>query len=697
MKRSFLVLVVLLWMVAIGQAATYYCSPTGNGNGKSYATPCSFSTGLNNISQPGDTLYLLGGQYNLGETSITKNGSSSRRIVIAGYPGEKAILDFRTVAYGKRGLKISANSMYVHIKNLTLRYSGKNNLYNEGSYCRFENLDIYGSADTGCQMKNGGNNLIINCDSHDNFDYENGGFTGADFGGNADGFADKQHSGAPNHYIGCRSWNNSDDGWDFFQRVSTGATIIDSCICYKNGPKEYDMRNHPRYNADKTWFDQFINGKQVTDRYGQQATVTLEHYTNWGNGNGFKMGGNYTNHIVTVRRCLSVANTVKGYDQNNNDGAMVLYNNTAYMNGNDYGFTTSYGTLTIQNCLSYMSKGSNSHKSKTTLADSYNSWNTTGVNLQASDFVSLDTTQILAARQADGSLTVGTLLHPTESASFRNKGVNVNLRYYGAAPDLGCYEYIEGEPIDPKPTPPPEPEDTTGIKIAYVTIPNAEADKALLTFLKTDTAFYFKVMDASDSLDLTGCKGVILSSVPNSSAIGAKSLGTTTLPMVCLKAWMGKSTVWGWCTATNTTSDTIYPIDRTHALYTWPHALTASPLKVFDKVTTNAVVTMTNWTVSPTTTLATLSGADVIAEYKNVLMMGLSEYSLADISEDGKKLVHNALYYVMGRTPTILKDVVAAMPQQKLIYKGQLFIVRDKKVFTVLGEAVNSTSIIPNF
>ena len=50
-------------------------------------------------------------------------------------------------------------------------------------------------------MKGGGNNVILNVDSHDNFDYEEGLAPSkqqsgpANFGGNADGFADKQFSG----------------------------------------------------------------------------------------------------------------------------------------------------------------------------------------------------------------------------------------------------------------------------------------------------------------------------------------------------------------------------------------------------------------------------------------------------------------------------------------------------------------------
>ena len=211
-------LLVCLTVAPWASASTYYAAPNGNGNGNSYATPCSFSDGLKKLSLPGDTLYLLGGQYDLGNTKLPSiSGNATANIVISGYPGELAILDFRSTPYGTRGLQLTTNNQYIHIKDLTLRYSGKNNLYNEGSYCTFERLDIYGSSDTGCQMKKGGHNLIKNVDSHDNFDYKQmrtgeNGEEMADFGGNADGFADKQFTGPGNHYIGCRAWNNSDDG-----------------------------------------------------------------------------------------------------------------------------------------------------------------------------------------------------------------------------------------------------------------------------------------------------------------------------------------------------------------------------------------------------------------------------------------------------------------------------------------------------
>ncbi|MDO4820306.1 MAG: right-handed parallel beta-helix repeat-containing protein, partial [Prevotella sp.] len=143
----------------------------------------------------GDTLFCLGGQYDLKSTvSFTKNGTAQKKVCIYNYPGEKPIFDFRKMAYGSRGIQVKEGSNYVHIKGLTIRYTGKNGLHNSGSHCTFEQLDVYGNGDTGIQMKAGGDNTIINCDSHDNFDYK----LANDFGGNADGFADKQYTGGTN-------------------------------------------------------------------------------------------------------------------------------------------------------------------------------------------------------------------------------------------------------------------------------------------------------------------------------------------------------------------------------------------------------------------------------------------------------------------------------------------------------------------
>ena len=440
--KKFVVLLIGLMTAVGGFAKDYYCAPNGTGDGSSYEKAGSFTSLVQAIGA-GDVLYCLGGQYDLTNTvNISKQGTKEKPVCIFNAPGEKPIFDFRKQAYGSRGFEVKSGTTYLHIKGLTIRYTGKNALHNSGSYCTFEQIETYGNGDTGIQMKAGGNNLILNCDSYDNFDYQ----LANDFGGNADGFADKQYTGGGNIYRGCRAWNNSDDGWDFFDRVSQDGTVtvLENCVCYNNGPKEYDMRNHPRYETDKSWFQQFEGaGKQVTFRKADTpVTVTIEHYLNNGNGNGFKLGGNYSNNVVRAVNCLAVANTERGFDQNNNNGTMEIYNCTAYKNGSDYNFSTeNNGVLTIKNCLT--PGGAHVFRCRE-ITDVNNSWNISGISCTEADFQSLDYANlILFPRQADGNLAETPLLRLVEGSDMIDKGVILPYPYpySGSAPDLGCFEY----------------------------------------------------------------------------------------------------------------------------------------------------------------------------------------------------------------------------------------------------------------
>ncbi len=720
MKKLFITFVLCTW--ALGHfAATYYASPDGKGNGNSYSSPTSFSGGVSKLTQPGDTLYLLGGTYYFTDKySINKQGSKSKYIVISGYPGEKAVLDFHQVPYGTRGITVHENSLYVHIKDLAIAWSGKNNLYNEGSYCLFENLDIYGSADTGCQMKKGGNNIILNVDSHDNFDYKTMSGTTANFGGNADGFADKQFTGAGNHYIGCRAWNNSDDGWDFFQRMSETNTIIEYCICYQNGPAYYDMSPNPRATGvDKAWFDSKV-GTQMTDRYGKTITISLKNYPCQGNGNGFKMGGGYTDvslgqsgtkHNLLIHHCLSVANNERGFDQNNNGGTMWVYNNTGYANGYNFGFTTAYGTNYMQNNISLNGRNADQPKSKTNVTNDHNTWNN-GFSCSAADFLSLDTTRILAPRQADGSLPESTCLRLADGSKLIDAGTDLNLGYNGLAPDLGCYEK-EGEHHEPVPEdtiPTVQPEGTHAI--AYVTVPGATEDKALLHYLRANKQLWIVETDASDpEEDYSAFEVIVLGSKPNSGAAGFKPLKGYNKPMVLLKPFLLKSTVWNWGNAVNTAELGVTVGQPEHPLFEGL-AISDNTLTLFTEANTNAVTGISSWTA--TTGFETLATAEsaangtitTIADFpagtdcngtvlpQRLIMIGVSEYSTAFLSEDGKRLIENAICLLAGITERQPQGVEqtdtypSTTINHKFLYEGQLYIQSGYRIFDITGRPV---------
>lgn len=745
MKRYIITALLSILFISL-HSANYYCSPTGFGNGTSYFEPCSFTDGVNKLKAAGDTLFCLDGQYDFTTViNITNTaGNASHNVVICNYPGEKPILDWRQQAYGERGIVLKSATQYMTIKGLTLRYTGKNAILNNGSYCTFENLDVYGNGDTGIQMKGGGNNMIINCDSHDNFDYRLGGINAADFGGNADGFADKQFTGGPNTYIGCRAWNNSDDGWDFFQRITSGTTptMMINCICYKNGPNTYNMTNHGRYETDKSWFDQFLTEITITDADGTKIQASITKYPNIGNGNGFKLGGGYTGNAVTLYNCLAVANKARGFDQNNNYGPMVVYNGSAYLNGTDYGFgTAGDGSLIIKNCISYK----NTTSFKVTTTQSNNSWSDNKLNATAADFISLDTTLILLPRNNDGSLPEITFMHLQPDSKFIDAGTDVGLSFEGLAPDLGCYEYgssisypatltcitnnlsqgikqgneIEnislkwgGSATGAQTSPLPDGliaqinendrtitisgkpttsgtinitvtttggtseasanitiiiKDNSAYEIGYVTLTGSEADQPILDKLNANTQFSVNIIDASntnnnyDKYDL-----IIISPVPSSTAPAMASLEGIDKPMLLLKPFMLKNTVWNWGNSQNTPNAAMKIIQPNHYIFTHNNPFinnnVPSTIDFFTTVNTNGVTYIANW-FSKTepiqiATPITAEGSS-IAEIKAgtdmngtvisqpLIMIGISEYSTANLTYEALQIIENACYYLL--------------------------------------------------
>ena len=385
--------------------------------------------------QAGDVLYLADGQYDLTSTlKINCSGSASALITIAAADGAKPVIDFRGQALGSNGIQVGGQ--YLYIRDITIRYAGKKGIWLEGAkYCTLEHLDVYGCCDSGIQLRSGGHNTVVNCDSHDNFDYQNK-------GGNADGFADKQGEAcAGNVYIGCRAWGNSDDGWDSYQRETSGTpTVYINCITYNNGPEKFDLSSHPRaLGVDASRFE----------------GLDLSAVANEGNPNGFKLGGKGTVHHAELYRCLSVGHRSKGFDQNNNAGGMKIVNCTAFANNINYGFGNDYAyTLDIHNCISLDAADSDikTHASGT-VRQSHNSWQA-GFSAADDDFESLDVEGLLLApRNADGTLAETLLLHLKSTASglidkgmvydktqFEGDAIAGYVSYNGTAPDLGCYE-----------------------------------------------------------------------------------------------------------------------------------------------------------------------------------------------------------------------------------------------------------------
>jgi hypothetical protein len=400
MKLWISVLLSFFMFLATGVAqVTVYVSPSGSDSNPGsidlpFKTP---SKGLTAIGSNG-TVFLRGGVYLLGSSklSLGRTGTALNPIRLWAYPGETAIFD--CTGNGSDGISISGS--YYHLKGIEVQKAGHNGINISGNYNTVENCAVHDNGNTGLHLTVSGTgvgpsyNLILNCDAYRNYD--------PPIGGNADGFSAKWTYGPGNVFRGCRAYNNSDDGWDLWMGTST--VLIDSCYAFRNGVD--------------VWFSGSFDG----------------------NGNGFKLGGNYVATPHIVRNCVAfdnAGNGGKGFDENNNTGGQTLYNCTSFRNkGNNYSFrnvVVDSQFHVFKNCVSH-----NGGVSISSGTQEKNSWQ--GFSVSDSDFRSVDTAGVAGPRKADGTLPAGNFLRLAPRSSLIDAGVNVGLPFKGHAPDLGAFE-----------------------------------------------------------------------------------------------------------------------------------------------------------------------------------------------------------------------------------------------------------------
>lgn len=234
-----------------------------------------------------------------------------------------ATIDFsQTSGSNGRGLTFEGNGSTV--QNITVKNASDNGIYITGSKNTFQYVTACYNHDAGFQVCNGGSdNKFLNCYSHHNADAK---------GENADGFANKLHSGTGNYYENCIAEYNSDDGWDCY--AAHGAVTLVNCQANYNG---------------------YCDGI-------------------YGDGNGFKMGGvdNKTDGVKAhldpldhiLKGCTAKGNYASGFDRNNQSGVVTMENCIADGNKkNNYnwpangtpsalGYKVTFGKAKIISCTS---------------------------------------------------------------------------------------------------------------------------------------------------------------------------------------------------------------------------------------------------------------------------------------------------------------------------------------------------------
>lgn len=219
MKKSWLLLMLFVLVTTSISAKKYIAAVNGTSSGAgTLVSPYDIPTAISK-AVAGDTVYIRGGHYMLSsQVSLNKGGTSIAIISIIAYPGdERPILDFYNRGYSgtnassERGVQLSKD--YYYIYGLDITRAGDNGMHIQSSHNTIRNCRFYKNCDGGLQITGGTGayNEILDCDSYENFDYKTN-----PAGGNADGFSCKLTVGAGNKFIRCRSWNNSDDGYDCY-------------------------------------------------------------------------------------------------------------------------------------------------------------------------------------------------------------------------------------------------------------------------------------------------------------------------------------------------------------------------------------------------------------------------------------------------------------------------------------------------
>lgn len=380
-----------------------FAAPDGRPDGTgTLDAPTTLANAVSRV-EAGGTIYLRGGTYALNSTiALNKNGRNDAKINLRAHPHDtsRPKLDFSAMTENSsnRGLVLAGD--HWHLYGIDVFKAGDNCLFVSGSHNVIEFSTFSECADTGLQLGNGAaDNLILNCDSYYNADSSLE---------NADGFAAKLDVGTGNRFVGCRAWNNLDDGWDGYLRpVDNVTTTHENCWAIDNGKLK-------------------------------DGSVGA------GDGNGFKTGGSDNKdlrHNATYERCIAAGNVHDGFDHNSNRGRVTLLNCAAHGNVSNINFGTSNiaASLTVKNTISLGSLGG-LNATSTDIAS--NSWQN-GRAATDADFVSVDTNLLKGPRKPDGSLPDVDYLRLVPASDLRNAGTNVGVPFEGSAPDIGPFESAE--------------------------------------------------------------------------------------------------------------------------------------------------------------------------------------------------------------------------------------------------------------
>jgi hypothetical protein len=352
---------------------------------------------------------------------LDKSGAAGKPLKYWAYQAEVPVFDFSGMTAKARITGIRVTASWVHLKGIEVTLVPQNitteneswGIYNLGSNNIYEMLNAHHNMGPGFFLGGGGHNLILNCDSHHNYDPK----SKAGDGENADGFGCHPKAGdVGNVYRGIRAWWNTDDGYD-------SINAQEACVV----------------ESSWAWYNGLLPDKMVEPNRNPNLPP--------GNGNGFKLGGfgitGAGSPAVppkhTIRNSVSFLNEFAGFFANYHTSGHYFYNNTGFKNkAADFNMLglNMVNTSVLRNNLAF---GPLPTANLTGTDDKFNSWDLP-VQVSEADFQSISITGMDAPRQADGSLPIVAFMRLLPTSDLIDKGVDIGQPFTGAAPDLGAYE-----------------------------------------------------------------------------------------------------------------------------------------------------------------------------------------------------------------------------------------------------------------
>ena len=347
-----------------------------SGNSVTVSDFSSLVSAVKSMANNGGTVYVDAKRIDC-TAQLALNSTKGKEVKIVGVKqsdGTYPILDFATFrnnTIGSTGKTLSASgdanvgvritgSNYT-LQNLIIQKAGDNGIQIKGSSANYNtvyNCIVRYNNDAGVQITNGASYNAMkfvysyrNCDIYTR-------------GGNSDGFAPKLGATTGNTFYGCYAWDNSDDGWDSFDKTDSGYTkdlSYEECACWNNGNPDvftgkYDFENGNSLDTnlylvelitkqDSSFASNYKNGKFSLPSGNfiktDAGTISLSSWIGSsydGNPNGFKFGSvNSKSSLVrTVKNCVAFNHKMKGFDNNNSSCTGSFTNCVSFDNGYNY-------------------------------------------------------------------------------------------------------------------------------------------------------------------------------------------------------------------------------------------------------------------------------------------------------------------------------------------------------------------------